>query len=108
MRVRIGRFRLTPGMIVTLFGTGMGPADGVIASLEDGKVPTSVAGVRVLFNGFPAPLLFVREDQINALFRSLLRIPPQLRSAWSTRPDYRPIYGQCQDRGSGHLPHREH
>lgn len=58
---------ITPGMAVTLFGSGMGPATGVIASLENGKVPTSVAGVRVLFNGVPAPLLFVREDQINAI-----------------------------------------
>lgn len=58
---------ITPGMVVTLFGSGMGPAQGVIASLVDGKVPTSVGGVRVLFNGTPAPLLFVREDQINAV-----------------------------------------
>ena len=58
---------ITPGMAVTLFGSGMGPVSGVIPTLEDGKLPTSVAGVRVLFNGSPAPLLFVREDQINAL-----------------------------------------
>ena len=58
---------ITPGMAVTLFGSGMGPVSGVIPTLEHGKLPTSVAGVRVLFNGSPAPLLFVREDQINAL-----------------------------------------
>jgi uncharacterized protein (TIGR03437 family) len=54
-------------MVVTLFGNGMGPAEGVVATLADGKVPVSLAGVRVLFNGVPAPLLFVREDQINAV-----------------------------------------
>jgi uncharacterized protein (TIGR03437 family) len=54
-------------MIVTLFGMGLGPAEGVTASLENDKVPTSVAGVRVLFDGVPAPLLYVREDQINAV-----------------------------------------
>ena len=58
---------VTPGMVVTLFGKGMGPAEGVVASLVDGKIPVSLGGVRVLFNGVPAPLLFVREDQINAV-----------------------------------------
>ena len=58
---------VTAGMAVTLFGAGMGPAEGIVAMLENGKVPTSVGGVRVLFNGVPAPLLFVREDQINAI-----------------------------------------
>jgi uncharacterized protein (TIGR03437 family) len=59
---------VTPGMIVTLFGSGMGPAEGVIMTLDaNGKVPAAGAGVRVLFNGTPAPLLYVRQDQINAV-----------------------------------------
>jgi uncharacterized protein (TIGR03437 family) len=33
----------------------------------NGKVPAAGAGVRVLFNGTPAPLLYVRQDQINAV-----------------------------------------
>ena len=35
------------GMAVTLFGSGMGPVTGVISALEGGKLPSSVAGVRV-------------------------------------------------------------
>ncbi|HYI95241.1 MAG TPA: SBBP repeat-containing protein [Bryobacteraceae bacterium] len=58
---------VTPGMAVTLFGAGMGPVEGIAPVLENGKVPVSVGGVRVLFNDVPAPLLFVREDQINAI-----------------------------------------
>ena len=59
---------VTPGMIVTLFGSGMGPAEGTVMTLDaSGKVPASGAGVRVLFNGTPAPLLYVRQDQINAV-----------------------------------------
>jgi uncharacterized protein (TIGR03437 family) len=58
---------IAPGMVITLFGSGMGPADGVVATLENGKLPASVAGVRVLFDGVPAPLLYVRGDQINAI-----------------------------------------
>ena len=68
--VNAGSYRsvaITPGMAVTIFGAGMGPATGVVAALEGGKVPTSLGGVRVFFNGAPAPLLYAREDQINAV-----------------------------------------
>lgn len=58
---------ITPGMAVTIFGAGMGPSNGIIASVENGKIPTSVGGVTVTVNGVPAPLLFVRQDQINAV-----------------------------------------
>jgi uncharacterized protein (TIGR03437 family) len=59
---------VTPGMIVTLFGKGMGPAEGAVMTLDaSGKVPAAGVGVRVLFNGTAAPLLYVREDQINAV-----------------------------------------
>jgi uncharacterized protein (TIGR03437 family) len=79
---------ITPGMAVTLFGAGMGPAAGVIATLEDGKVPTTLAGVRVLFNGTPAPLLFVREDQINAIvpFAIANAATAQIRVEYEGRP----------------------
>jgi uncharacterized protein (TIGR03437 family) len=59
---------ITPGMAVTLFGSGMGPVEGLVPSIDaSGKIPTSLGGVQVLFNGTPAPLLFVRKDQINAM-----------------------------------------
>ena len=50
---------VAPGELVTLFGTGMGPLDGT----------------RVLFDGVPAPLLFVGDGQINAVvpFAAVLR-----------------------------------
>ena len=95
-------------MAVTLFGAGMGPVSGVIPTIEDGKLPTSVAGVRVLFNGLPAPLLFVREDQINALVPFTTASPSRSNPRRVRRPHDRPIYGQCQDRGSRHFPDREH
>ncbi len=59
--------RVSPGTIVTLLGTRMGPEEGVVAEPVNGRFPTTLAGVRVLIGGIPAPLLFVRADQINAI-----------------------------------------
>lgn len=59
---------VSPGEIVSFFGSGIGPPAGVPANLDATRhLPTSLAGVRVLFDGNPAPLLFVRSDQINAV-----------------------------------------
>jgi uncharacterized protein (TIGR03437 family) len=59
---------VAPGLIVTLTGTGLGPATGVAASpTAAGAFETRLADTRVLFDGVPAPLLYVRNDQINAI-----------------------------------------
>ena len=58
---------LAPGEIISIFGSGIGPISGVGARLDgSGRVASNVAGVQVLFDGVPAPLFFVRSDQINA------------------------------------------
>jgi uncharacterized protein (TIGR03437 family) len=59
---------LAPGEIVSIFGFGLGPEAGVSARLNaDGKIATSLAGTQVLFNGIPAPLLYVQAGQVNAV-----------------------------------------
>ena len=59
---------IAPGEIITITGLGLGPTVGVGPSvLASGAVDTLLAGMRVLFDGIPAPLLFVRADQINAI-----------------------------------------
>jgi uncharacterized protein (TIGR03437 family) len=59
---------VSPGEIISLFGTKMGPLTGVAAGLDaNRRLPTSIAGARVLFDGNPVPLLYVRADQINAV-----------------------------------------
>ena len=55
-----------PGEIVSLYGTGLGPATPIAATPQNGAFPTSVAGVQVLVNGTPIPLLYVSGSQINA------------------------------------------
>jgi uncharacterized protein (TIGR03437 family) len=59
---------VAPGELITIFGSGMGPAFGAYgSSTSDGMLETAVAGVRVLFDGRPAPLIFMRSDQVNAV-----------------------------------------
>lgn len=60
---------VSPGEIVTIFGSGLGPAaPGVgLALTPQGMVSTSLGNTMVTFDGIPAPLIFVRADQINAI-----------------------------------------
>lgn len=59
---------VAPGQIVSVFGSGMGPAVGVGARLNHaGLVDNSLSGTRVLFDGVAAPLFFARADQVNAV-----------------------------------------
>ena len=59
---------VAPGEIVTLFGNGLGPEQGVQtqATLES-PFPTQAASVEVTFDGTPAPLLWAQAAQINVV-----------------------------------------
>jgi uncharacterized protein (TIGR03437 family) len=54
---------VAPGQLISLFGIDLGPAQGVAAS---GQTSNSLAGVTVMFDDKPAPLLYVSGSQINA------------------------------------------
>jgi uncharacterized protein (TIGR03437 family) len=57
-----------PGEIVAIFGQGIGPAQPAGAVIDSsGKVATSINNTRVLVGGIPAPLLYVAQNQINAV-----------------------------------------
>jgi uncharacterized protein (TIGR03437 family) len=59
---------VAPGMIVSIFGSRIGPTQ--LASLDldgNGYVKTELQGTRVLFNDVPAPLVFVSETQVGAI-----------------------------------------
>ncbi len=59
---------VAPGEIISIFGQGLGPAVGLGLSLTpDGLVASSLGGVRLLFDGVPAPLIYVQQGQINAV-----------------------------------------
>jgi len=57
----------TPGAILTLRGSNLGPTPGVSGGVANGFVATNVSGVTVTFDGVPAPLLFVSATQINVV-----------------------------------------
>ena len=59
---------VAPGEIVTVFGAAMGPSQTVSLNLTgDGRLDTMLAGARILFNGTPAPLLYVSDKQSSAI-----------------------------------------
>ena len=58
---------LAPGELVTLTGFGIGPDAGVQYQPDaQGRIPRQLAGVQVLFDGRPAPVLYAQSRQINA------------------------------------------
>ena len=60
---------VSPGEIVTIFGTGIGPATaaGAFADPTTGKLATTIGGVQVLFNGIPAPMIYASSTQVSAV-----------------------------------------
>ncbi len=59
---------VSPGEIISMFGVRVGPSGLVTLQLgPDGKVSTSLSGVRVLFDGKAAPLLAVTGGQVNVV-----------------------------------------
>ena len=58
---------VSPGAIVTLFGSRMGPREGVAFQLENGRVPAALGWTRVLVNGEAVPVLYASYWQVNAI-----------------------------------------
>ncbi len=59
---------LSPGEIITIFGTSIGPTPGVTLALDStGKVATSLGGVQVVVNGFLAPMVYASSGQVSAV-----------------------------------------
>lgn len=56
---------ISPGEIITIFGMSLCPANLAYLTLDsDGKVATSAGGVRVLFDGVPAPMVYATQNQL--------------------------------------------
>lgn len=62
---------VSPGEIISIFGSNMGPTPGVgftpVVTPAGSKIDVNLAGTQVLFDNVPAPLIFVSAGQINAI-----------------------------------------
>ncbi len=58
---------VSPGKIVVIYGTGLGPAQGVTASPSNGLFGTQLAGTTVTVNGVSAPVYYTSAAQVNAI-----------------------------------------
>ncbi len=58
---------VAPGLIVSIFGSGLGPQVPAGLIVDSGVVATTVQATSVLFDGIPAPLMYVHWNQINAV-----------------------------------------
>ncbi len=59
---------IAPGELLTVFGAAIGPATLTTLALDaTGVTQTSLGGTRVLFNGFPAPLIYTSSGQLSVV-----------------------------------------
>jgi uncharacterized protein (TIGR03437 family) len=63
------RGAVSPGEIITIFGTAIGPASAAYATVDPatGKLATTIGGVQVLFSGTPAPMIYASATQVSAV-----------------------------------------
>ncbi len=59
---------VAPGLLVTIFGSGIGPAVLTTAQVtSQGALATTLAETRALFDGIAAPLVYVSAGQLSAI-----------------------------------------
>src|SRR5258705_2873788 len=59
---------VSPGEMVVIFGTALGPSEIVNSRFDDqGRITKQLAGVQVTFDDDPAPLIYVVANQISAI-----------------------------------------
>ena len=58
---------VSPGEIVALFGSAMGPASIVTLQVNNGTVTNSLGGTQVLFDGVAAPMIYTLNGQVSAV-----------------------------------------
>ena len=57
---------VSPGMVASLFGSNLGPEQGVSYTLDqNGLVPSQLAGMRIAVKGIDAPVLYTQSGQLN-------------------------------------------
>jgi uncharacterized protein (TIGR03437 family) len=65
--VAYGQPGISPGEIVALKGTRLGPSDPLAPVVANGILGNVLGGTQVFFDGVPAPLMYVQDAQINVV-----------------------------------------
>jgi uncharacterized protein (TIGR03437 family) len=68
---------ISPGAIVSLLGSALGPSSGVGFQLVNGQAPTTLGGTQVLVNGEPTPILYSSYGQLNVILPYSLELSSQ-------------------------------
>ena len=58
---------VSPGEIITIFGSNLGPPALTLYQLSGGMFPASIAGTQVLFDGAAAPMIYTSLSQVSAV-----------------------------------------
>jgi uncharacterized protein (TIGR03437 family) len=58
---------VSPGEIVTIFGSNMGPTTLVPLQVSSGAIAKTLSGTQVLFDGVAAPLIYTLDRQVSAV-----------------------------------------
>ena len=66
---------ITPGEVVTVYGSGLGPNMTVSVHPDSrGYVTTTLAGTQVLFDGVPAQVLYASGNQVSVAMPSTVSV----------------------------------
>jgi uncharacterized protein (TIGR03437 family) len=77
---------VAPGEMITIFGTGFGPATVAKAAYDDtGFLPTMVGDTGVLFDGVAAPMIYSVSGQVSAI------VPYSVQGSTSVQVEYQGI-----------------
>ena len=90
----LGSTPLSPGAIMSLFGSSLGPADGVSFTLVDGKVPAELSGTKITVNGKPAPILYAQDNQVNFITPWSLAVGDPVEVCIDRAGDHRCLHSQ--------------
>jgi uncharacterized protein (TIGR03437 family) len=58
---------VSPGMLFVAYGSNMGPATLAGAEVSDGRLSNNIAGAQMLFDGQPAPIVYVSANQFSGV-----------------------------------------
>jgi uncharacterized protein (TIGR03437 family) len=87
---------ISPGEIVTIYGSGLGPIQAVTGSFNpSGILSTQAGGTELRFDGVPAPIFYAQTGQINA------QAPYTIAGQTTTHLE---VFYQGQTAGAADLP----